>query len=180
MSKSQIAQTKYYLGGGLYDSTSHFGSTEDIYIWERGTNTYDDTRSTFWVGTVGLMYPSDEYLTYAKGVDKTCYNDPYYCKDSYSSWDIDHPDIPGIPTNGWIYSSNIMENQNNIQGIWFLSPRSDQSNLVFMNAYTGNICLYGDDFHDAKSNIRPVVYLKSSIQIIDGTGEQNNPYKLGL
>ena len=39
-SKSMIADTKYYLGGRAYDSTTHFGSTPDMYAWERGTTVY--------------------------------------------------------------------------------------------------------------------------------------------
>ena len=35
LAQSQIADAKYYLGGRSYDSTTHLGTTEDMYSWER-------------------------------------------------------------------------------------------------------------------------------------------------
>ena len=56
--KSMIGNAKYYLGGRKWDDTTHYGSTEDMYAWERGTEVYNDSRTTSWIGKVALLYPS--------------------------------------------------------------------------------------------------------------------------
>ena len=159
-SKSMITDTKYYLGGGAYDSTTHFGSTPDMYAWERGTTVYSG-RSTSWIGKIGLMYPSDNYYTYALGVDNTCYNDGFYNGCGQSSG----------KTNGWIYNTNSNSSQ------WLLSPRSDNSNFAFAlggsGSVTSNTSYYSYGF-------RPSLYLVSSIKIDSGEGTEQSPYRLKL
>ena len=76
--KSMIGNTKYYLGGikGDYDTQPYYGSTEDMYIMERGIEVFDPStdeydcnftvtesgqcaiRTTSWTGKVALLYPS--------------------------------------------------------------------------------------------------------------------------
>ena len=165
LAQSQIADAKYYLGGGVYDSNSAYGSTEDIYSWERGTTVYDNSNSTYWKGKVGLMYASDMYMLYGKGVDDICYNNPNKCV----SWVTP----AGVSSSGWIYNSNLIEGQTGIQWTWLLSQRSQSSASVFY----GSEGLY--DIHTSQSiAVRPVVYLKPSIQITGGDGSELNPYTL--
>ena len=89
-----------------------------------------------------------------------------------------HSGAYGMPTTGWVYNSNNLEGSNEIDWNWFVSPFSGGSGSVFAaisgeglgHAWNGN----------GAGGARPVVYLKSEIKITEGTGEQNNPYKLGL
>ena len=159
-SKSMIADTKYYLGGRKYDSTTHFGTTPEIYAWERGTtiyNKYGAVRSTLWNGKIALMYPSDYAYTYALGVDNTCYNDEYKCRTG------------GTPTNGWIYNTNSDFYQ------WLLSPYPDDPNKAFelwsFVSESRVISAYG---------IHPTLYLSSQVKITDGEGTEQNPYRLSM
>ena len=153
--KAMIGNTKFYLGGRTYDSTTHYGTASDIYSWERGTTVYSG-RSTNWIGKIGLMYPSDYAYTYAGGVDNKCYTDTYNCDTS-------------TPTKGWLYNSADQ---------WLISPYSGHSFGVFPvystgcvgKLYTGNaLSAYGG---------RPSTYLLSSIQLDKGTGTIDDSYTL--
>ena len=56
--QSMIDDAKYYLGGSEYNSVTGYGNSEQIYIWERGTKVLNESRTTNWIGKVGLLYPS--------------------------------------------------------------------------------------------------------------------------
>ena len=206
--KSLIGNAKYYLGGAPYNNNG-YGTADAMYLWERGTvekgvetfsyetyclynnpsdtkcttanycenNPSDElctaTRSTSWVGEVALMYPSDQYLVYANGVDPKCYGMPEKCNIDPVSGD------GSLPANGWIYNSNNLEGQSQIYDNWFVSPYSSYSNRVF-NAVSDGHVNYSYVSAFSSYGARPVVYLKSDIKITSGTGEQNNPFKLGL
>ena len=160
-SKSMIADTKYYLGGRVYDSTTYYGSTPDMYAWERGTTVYSG-RSISWNGKIALMYPSDYTYTYALGVDNTCYTDGNNCFSSKG----------GTPTQGWIYNTN----SNTYQ--WLLSPGSDFSSCAFGLGVSGFVD--GDCFVAYSYGVRPSLYLVSSIKIDSGEGTEQSPYRLKL
>ena len=171
--KTLIGDAKYYLGGAAYNSNG-YGTADAIYLWERGTEVYNQnnaTRNTSWVGEVALMYPSDQYLVYSNGVDAACYGNPEKCKMGSSN-------SYGTPSAGWIYNSNNLEGQNSPTWNWFVSPLSSRSDNVFRDFSDGN--LYGYFYASNAGGVRPVVYLKSNIKIATGTGESSNPYKLGL
>ena len=199
--KTLISDAKYYLGGAT--NNNGYGTADAIYLWERGTNTFNyenycswdtnnskcttenycennptdeictATRNKFWVGEVALMYPSDQYLVYANGVDAVCYSDLNNCY-----FDEMGTSGGGNPTEGWIYNSNNLQGQNNSYWNWFVSPNSDSSNFVFGAGSVGRLG-WNDGDYDA-GGARPVVYLKSEIKITEGTGESTNPFKLGL
>ncbi len=159
-SKSMIADTKYYLGGRAYDSTTHFGSTPDMYAWERGTTVYSG-RSISWNGKIALMYPSDYTYTYALGVDNTCYTDGYSCQTNKG----------GTPTQGWIYNTN----SNSYQRL--LSPGSGDSYEAFTLFVLGNVHYYNSN---GSYGVRPSLYLVSNIKIDSGEGTEQSPYQLSL
>ena len=163
--QSQIEDAIYYLGGRAYDSTTRYGSTEDIYTWERGIEVYDNTRPTNLEEKIGLMYPSDMYMTYGKGIDTNCYNDPYYCYN-------------GTPTTGWIHNTNKLEGTDNQQWTWFISPLNGLSNSAFSSDFGGNLHNFTYYTSVDSGGVRPVLYLKSSINIISGEGTEQNPYVL--
>ena len=161
--KERIEDAIFYLGGGTDDPTTHYGSTEEVYAWERGTEVYNETRPTSWEGKVALMYPSDMYMTYGNGVNATCYNDPKLCNSA------------SLASTGWIYNSNVLEGAPIVLPAWFLSPFAGN----FWDVFLANSDGYLDDFPGDEANgVRPVVYLKSDIQIFDGDGTSGNPYKL--
>jgi uncharacterized repeat protein (TIGR02543 family) len=147
--RSQIAEAKWYLGGS--SSTSSL-SGENYYTFERGTSVYIN-RSTSWTGLVGLMYPSDYAYTYANGVDSTCYSNTYSCNN-------------GTPSSSWLFNSSITQ--------WTISPSSYYAYRVFYIASSGLVNVTNASF---SYSIRPVVYLKSDIQLT-GTGTSTNHYKI--
>ena len=151
-----IADTKYYLGG----SDTRNGSAKTYYTWERGTKVYSG-HSTFWNGKIALMYPSDYSYTYALGVDNTCYTDGYSCKT----------DKGGIPTNGWIYNTNSNSDQ------MLLSP---YSNSYYISFYLSGSGYVSGDYSDYSYDVRPSLYLVSSIKIDSGEGTEQSPYRLKL
>lgn len=149
---SQISEVTYYLGGRTYDSTKHYGTTEEVYTWERGTTVYSG-RPTNWTGLVGLMYPSDYAYTFANGVDVTCYSDIYNCRSSSG----------GNSSSSWLYKSGTSQ--------WIVSPYSSHVFYVFSVLSAGYVS------YDTNGicGVRPVVYLSSDIKL-DGTGTSSNPY----
>ena len=168
--RSIIGDAKYYLGATSWDSTTHYGSTEEVYALERGNTpcgacNSDKTKLT-WTGKVGLMYPSDEYMVYGNGVNATCYNDPYQCNSA------------SIASTGWVYKSNVKEEKTSQTITWFLSSDAFNSyNVLYANSRGYLISNHsGSDYY----GVRPVVYLKSDIYIYGGNGTKKKPYKLSL
>ena len=202
--KTLISDAKYYLGGATYNEG--YGTADAVYLWERGSEVYsydsycnystwdsnwnnrcttenycennptDEicsiNRSISWVGEVALMYPSDEYLVYANGVDAACYGNPVYCNYNVNSGRY------GMPTTGWIYNSNNSEGQNSPTINWFLSPYLNFSSGVFNVESNGQVNIDSSSGVSSSYAVRPVVYLKSSINIISGEGTEQNPYVL--
>lgn len=96
--KKYIDSVTYYLGGREWDAVTHYGSSIDMYAWERGKTVYSN-RSINWTGYVGLMYPSDYAYTFANGVngtDTTCFDDPRYCGEHN-------------PSASWLYKKISMD-----------------------------------------------------------------------
>ena len=158
--KNMIDSVKYYLGGRNWDNANgtHLGTASDMYTWERGTTVYSG-RSTNWIGLIGLMYPSDYAYTYAYEVDNKCYTDPGYCDK-------------GTPTAGWIYNTNSNSHQ------WTIAPRSVFSSVAFIVSDSG----YFEENYIVSNpyGVRPVLYLKSNIQIDSGDGTEGSPYVFKL
>ena len=150
---SQISEAIYYLGGIAYNSTIHYGTTEEVYIWERGTAVYNG-RPTNWIGLVGLMYPSDYAYTFANGVDDTCYSDIYNCRSNSG----------GNSSSSWLYKSGTSQ--------WMVSSGSGGAGSVFSVHGLGFVYFVGAY---ASNGVRPVVYLKSDIKLV-GIGTGSNPY----
>ena len=187
ISKSQIEDAKYYLGSGPnnYPNEPYYGSSEEIYSWERGISVYNG-RSTSWEGKIALMYPSDMYMVYNNNVDDVCYFDPSNCYTYDYNPDTNTVNLlreqPGYPTLGWIYNSNIRDGQSSLYRVWLLSTIFSDYYYAFFVRDTGSMYIGGGSgiVSGHQYDVRPVLYLSSNVKITDGTGEQNNPYKLGL
>ncbi|MBQ9318955.1 MAG: hypothetical protein IJR82_04925 [Bacilli bacterium] len=169
-SKNLIKDAIYYLGGRTSSDPvePEYGTTEEIYIWERGTTVYNQNEATRPINSknlLALMYPSDVYMVYANGVNSTCYDDPLYCYDDDAK-------------TGWIYNSNKESEQEQLDSIWLISPDSATSYRVFNvseNGYLFNLFNANNAF-----SVRPVVYLVPDVEISSGDGSPGSPYKLSV
>ena len=170
--KGMIDEAKYYLGAVSYDSTNEYGTTEKIYGEERGTTLCgscngDDSKLT-WQGYIGLMYPSDEFMVYGNDVNTACYIKPFPCGLNNAS-------------SGWIFRGNYTGFK---ESIWLISPFPDSGVLgVYLEGYLRGYPANGSSTYDTNEgfknlSVRPVVYLSSDVQIFDGDGSEQNPYKL--
>ena len=148
--KSYITTSRYYLGGYKHSSVK----TTAMYSYERGTLRYNTDRPLYWDGMVGLMYPSD--YGYAAGNTCVTGTDLY----NYEG---------GCMNKDWLYISNTYQ--------WLMSPRSNDSSIVFWVYFTGYVYLM-----DSSSNYdlpaRPVFFLSSSASISSGDGTSTAPYIL--
>ena len=145
--KSYITISRYYLGG--YNNNTPL--TNEMYGYERGTKRYKTDRPLYWEGMVGLMYPSD----YGYAAGNSCVNGTTL--NNYNG---------ECMNKDWLYISNTVQ--------WLMSPHSGFPYIVFDVDSSGYV-------YDHSSNgnawwVRPVFYLNSSVSIIEGTGEENNPY----
>ena len=149
--KNMIGDALWNLGG---NSTSSIYAN-DYYTFERGTTVYSG-RSTTWTGKIALMYPSD-YM-YAGDLSK-CSSDGYNWND----------DQTNCRDTSWLRNTNTAQ--------WTLTPNASNSNRVFYVDRTGYV---SNDLNVLNTNAsRPVLFLKSNVQITGGDGSQNNPFTLG-
>ena len=157
--KSMIGDAKWYLGGS---STYNDVTPPMFYTRERGTTVYSG-HSTSWIGKVGLMYPSD--YGYATSGGSSTNRNSCLAKELYN-WDSSG--YSDCKNNDWMYNGNIWQ--------WTMSPRADDSSSVFGVNPAGSV-----DYADAINAYagRPVVYLKSTIKVISGSGTTSSPYILG-
>ena len=198
-SRNMVKEAVFYLGGGYYNDST-YGTTESIYEWERGTTVFNaatnsdcnytiteigkcSARPVKWSSKISLLYPSDYFFTYSLDVNDICFNNPskcdkrnYYEIAQYVNGSLKITQIekePGSPERSWLYLANLTE-YNYIKDFWLLSPLASTADHIFYienssaNLKTAN----------GGSNILPTLYLSSSVNIIDGDGSINNPYKL--
>ncbi|MBD9098713.1 hypothetical protein EGP98_03805, partial [bacterium] len=159
--KSMIGNTKWYLGGIETYNTSANGLVSHFYSYERGTTVYSG-RSTNWTGKVGLMYPSDYgYATSGGSIlnRASCLSNALWSEVMYS-------DCKG---NDWLYNSS--------QEQWTIIPHANASGSV---AYTTTAGYFSDMPAYNAIVIRPVVHLKSTINITGGTGSSTDPFILSV
>ena len=156
--RNMIGDTLWYLGGS---STYNDVTASMFYERERGTTVYSG-RDTSWVGKVGLMYPSDYGYATSGGstTDRNaCLNKELYNWDSSSYSDCKN--------NDWLYESSYHP--------WTITPHASSSRTVF-NVHSAGYLNYNDAYNT--NGVRPVVFLKSNIKIVDGDGSSSNPYIL--
>lgn len=102
------------------------------------------------------MYPSD--YSYATDLSVCIQNGNNYQKDTTNCKNKD-----------WLLDTS---NQT-----WTLSPRSDYASSAFYVYTSGYV--EGARYVYNAYGVRPVAYLKSNIQIVNGTGTQSDPYIIG-
>ena len=161
--RNAIEEIVWNLGGtGSYNSASN-GLASHFYGYERGTTVYTG-RPTTWTGKIGLMYPSDYGYATSGGTTK----DRAAClaKELYSWRSSDFSDCKG---NDYLLDTNNWQ--------WTLAPYSALALDVFGVDAHGSVS-YGDASDTML--VRPVLFLKSNIQVDKGTGEKSNPYTLKI
>ena len=159
-SKQMIEDALWYTGAGTIISTT----TSQSYEQERSNTTSPSdigitvTKTTNWIGKVGLMYPSD--YGYAS---RECY-------ESRAFYQTDATDYrQEICTNtNWLYNGTYQ---------WLLSNYIEYNGFVAIARSQGYIYY---DRAGASVNIRPTLYLSSSVKITSGTGTIDDEYQLSL
>lgn len=159
--KAMIGDAKWYLGGTADYTSSSNGLASHWYKYERGTTVYSG-RSTNWTGKVGLTYPSD--YGYATSGGTTTNRASCLAKELYN-WH--YSSVSDCNNNDWMHKLSRFQ--------WTMTPYSDSTNSVFNVIRGGSIYSISCT---GERNVWPVVHLKSTVKVIDGTGEQNNPYIL--
>ena len=151
--QSMIGNTKYYLGG--YSKSTI--QKDVMYQYERkinGSTYYNGSNPNSWVGKLGLMYASD----YGYAASDECTQTLSNYKDTTCK------------NNNWLFKSN---------NEWILPQNASDSGGVFYFYSGGGVsCNYragGWQFA-----VRPGLYLKSSVQIIGGSGTSTDPYVVGI
>ena len=159
-SKQMISLTTWKLGGS---NTYKDATAQMFYERERGTNVYSG-RPIEWTGYIGLMYPSDYGFATSGGSTNgrsSCLEKELYNWESSSYSDCKN--------NSWLYYSS------NYQ--WTLTSDAGNSNIVFSVYKSGSV--YNSSYAYHVYNVRPSLYLKSSIEFISGIGTESEPYILG-
>ena len=128
-------------------------TAEAFYGYERGTTVYSGRPKTT-SGNIGLMYPSDYgYSVLASSCARTT-NLSSYGKSTCAG-------------QSWLYKTGYE---------WTITPSSSDSRNVFYLYYVGlssNYANYG-------YAVRPVLYLKSNVYVVDGNGSISDPYIIGM
>lgn len=163
--QNMISESVWNIGGNTYSnpSSAPYGlPLLDQYNKERGTITYQNSRPTDWTGKVGLIYASD--YGYASTNSECRENLRAGVTYENGSWDYTNGKCK---TDNWLFKNS---------WYWTLSPCSGNSNYVFHVTGGGAV---NDNSASYSSSVFPAVFLKSDILIASGTGEKDNPYRLG-
>ncbi len=122
-----------------------------------------------WTGNVGLVNVSD-LLRASTNIACTSATNQYEQLDQKNSAPIVTCDSNfllndfSLPVSYWTINAASMESQNNSFYVWFA-------------AYDDGMGVFGYDYaRFGGTGIRPVVFLKSSIQVTGGNGTKSNPY----
>ena len=145
-----IENVTWYLGG----HSTYNATAEAFYGYERGTTVYSG-RPTTATGYIGLMYPSD----YGYSVLSSS------CARTTNLGSYNNATCAG---QSWMYGQGYE---------WTITPNSSSSGYVFNVYSNGYLRNYSASFGYAA---RPVLYLDSSVYVIDGTGTQSDPYIIGM
>ena len=182
--RNMIDTSIWYLGSNIASDNIWDGRITASYLYNMERSSYSgkqcssgtyctDTvdRTTTWQGKVGLLYPSD--YAYATGGGSTynrtqclSYTVGYVSDSSVSNWNNTYTDCKN---NDWLLPSS---------WTWSLSPSAHSSNSYFVFFVHTAGFVSSDGAMNARS-VRPVVFLKSSVQFTgEGNGTQSKPFEL--
>ena len=149
--RPMIKEVTWYLGGSSTNTTC-----SAFYDYERSSTVYSG-RPISWSGYIGLMYPSDYgYSVLASS-----------CARSTNFVDYDSSTCAG---QSWLYREG---------DEWTITPHSMYSNRVFNLRSDGSWNATYEGTHYG-SLVRPVLYLDTSVYVIDGNGSESAPYIIGM
>ena len=159
-----ISNTVWNIGAGDWTGNSPYNlNNKNQYNAERGSVTYQNSRSTTWTGKVGLIYASD--YGYAS-TDFDCRNDLR----------------AGIKLNGstMVYTDSKCKNNN-----WLYKGTTY---WTISTSYINNINAFyvfgSGPVHRAAayigSDVFPSLYLTSNVKVLSGDGSKANPYILSI
>ena len=191
--RNMIDDATWYLGSNVNDGNIWDGriTASVLYNWERSNNSSkkcakdnrycSDTvdRTTTWQGKVGLLYPSD--YAYATGGGST-YNRSQCL--SYTVGDVNVYTVEGF-INNWYNTYTDCKNNDWLLpsdltcSTWSLSPRANSFDSFYVFSVHSAGYVYGGYAESSAASVRPVVFLKSSVQFTgDGNGTQSKPFEL--
>ena len=153
--KGMIAEVKWYTGEVPGNTSSQ------SYKEERGNSIGDAdtgiilTKTTNWVGKIGLMYPSD-YGYASRG----CYETEVFYQEDGNDYRQE-----SCTSTNWLYNGS---NQ------WLLSPNNIRVRAINRIGYVATHLI------PIRDTVRPTLYLSSSVKITSGTGTINDMYQLSL
>ena len=150
--RNMIQNVTWYLRG----HSSNSATAESFYNYERTTGTvYSSGRPTEEEGYIGLMYPSDYgYSVLASSCARTT-NLGSYNKSTCAG-------------QSWLYKTGYE---------WTITPYSSGSSSVF---YLYDYGILNVSSANLGYSVRPVLYLKSNVYVLDGNGSISDPYIIGM
>ena len=160
--KSLIGDAVWNLGGTASYTSASNGLASHFYGYERGTTVYSG-RPTYWIGKIGLMYPSD--YGYATSGGTTTNRASCLAKELFRWSSSSYSDCKN---NDYLYNSSLYQ--------WTLTPISSYSYRVFDVGTTGLVNINGAS--SSRNSASPVLYLKSTVEITGGDGTSGNPFTL--
>ena len=164
-SKDLIGDVYWNLGGTSSYASSSNGLVSHFYDYERGTTVYSG-RPTYWVGKIGLMYPSDYGYATSGGATKNRSS----CL-AYQLIDWSDSGYSDCKNNDYLNDSSSYQ--------WTITTKSSSSSSAFRMSNSPSGCLMASEVIYSNS-YHPVLYLKSTVQITGGDGTSSNPYILEL
>ena len=152
--KDFIDKVKWYTAAVNYEKL-----TSELYKEERGNLvglSEEDgiTRTTSWIGLVGLVNISDYGYS-----SKDCYE--FYSPHEYNT-------LESCTSSSWMLAHEFE---------WTITPAAGYATRVIYISENGSIGRNLGYYHDI---IRPVVFLKTNVKIISGSGVESDPYILEL
>ena len=156
--RSMIENVTWYLGLGTRSGIDMGSDAKNFYARERGyflPNNITAIKTT--TGYIGLMYPSDYgYSVLASSCNRTTSLGLY--------------NIASCAGQSWLYGQEYE---------WTITPYALEGDEVIYVSNNGN----ADNSRDVRKNVfavRPVLYLDSSVYVINGTGSISDPYIIGM
>ena len=179
MSKELISTTKWYLGNANVSS-----NVTDIYKAERGSK-IENGNQTIWNGKVALMYPSDymyasENCTSISGSSFSSCTSDNWLDNGYNThskyWTLNSPiSSSTLALTGKHSKAKFMVVDNPGEEEYYSPAIIIVGNKDISYNKIRSAGSYGDCF-DREIEIRPVVYLSSSVEYESGDGSSSNPF----
>ena len=169
--KDMIGDTVWYLNGQTqanWDQVNSLYTPLNFYLKEKGMAgppyVAVDGQATTWTGKVGLMYPSDFGYATSGGSNMG----RGQCHWLGINWDKNEETADCV-YNNWLWNQS--------HETWTLTQAINNYGVINNVFYIPNSYISYTNATYAR-NVKPVVYLKSTVQITGGSGTESDPYTL--